>query len=142
METLERTKDTRVGRYLLKGDPVAMCIKHRYGDGRVWDLQKINKVTTCITLDSQHNEAPFFQGPISLNISFYLPITSVKRLIFDNKPHTQDPDLDNLIRYVTEVGIGILYKDDGLISSITACKYYSTDPRTEIIIRQCHEDIW
>lgn len=142
METLADDKKIRVGRYVIKGDPVPMCIKHRYGDGREWDSQKINKVTTSITLESQHDDQPFFEGPINLSISFYLPIISMKRLFLDKMPHTQDPDLNSLIRFVANIGIGILYKDDGLIASVSAWKYYSINPRTEIIVRQLDNADW
>ncbi len=141
METPGATKGTRIGRYLINGNPVALA-RARFGDGRVYDSQKNIKVITTITLQGQHNDAPFFEGPLSLNLSFYLPIVSARKIKLNTLPHTQAPDLDNLIKYIADVASGILYKDDRTIACIVARKYYSTNPRTEIIISQIAEDSW
>ena len=141
METLSVNKSSRVARYLIKGEPIALA-RARFGDGRVYDSQKNLKVVTTITLQSQHNEEPFFEGPISLNLSFYLPIISAKKIKLNAKPHTQTPDLDNLIKYIADVASGVLYKDDRIIACIVARKYYSTNPRTEIIVSEIVEDLW
>jgi len=141
METLLINKTPRVGRYVIKGDPVAMA-RARFGDGRVYDSQKNVKVITTITLQSQHNDEPFFEGPLNLNLSFYLPIVSAKKIRLNCKPHTQAPDLDNLIKYIAGVASGVIYKDDRTICSIVARKYYSINPRTEIIVSEIEEDIW
>ncbi len=141
METLLFDKEPRVGRYVIHGEPVPLA-RARFGDGRVYDSQKNLKLITTITLQSQHDDAPFFEGPISLNLSFYLPIISAKKIKLNCKPHTQAPDLDNLIKYIADVASGILYKDDRTICSIVARKYYSTNPRTEIILREIEEDVW
>lgn len=49
-------------------------------------------------------------------------------------PHTHTCDLDNLEKFYLDCGNGILYKDDAQIKTISSSKYYSTIPRTEIII--------
>jgi Holliday junction resolvase RusA-like endonuclease len=43
-------------------------------------------------------------------------------------------DLDNLIKMYLDCANGILYPDDRRITSIKACKKYSTNPRTEFHI--------
>jgi len=141
METPGDQKKTRVARYLIKGEPIALA-RARFGGGRVYDSQKNLKVVTSITLQSQHDLDPFFEGPISLNLSFYLPIVSAKKIRLNARPHTQAPDLDNLIKYIADVASGIIYKDDRIIACIVARKYYSTNPRTEIIVSEIIEDSW
>ena len=42
------------------------------------------------------------------------------------------PDLDNLIKFVQDCGNGVLWRDDCRIATLTAAKYYSPNPRTEI----------
>ena len=141
METLSYVATPRVARYCIDGDPIALA-RPRFGDGRVYDRQKQLKLIVGISLQSQHDEAPIFDGPLSLNIAFYLPILSAKKFKLNTKPHTQTPDLSNLIKFYEDMMTSIVYKDDKTIACIVARKFYSTNPRTEIIISQIEDDIW
>lgn len=131
----------RVGRYTLTGDPVSMT-RSKLGQGRGWDSLRQFKLIAGITLEAQHDNAPLFDGPLSLNIAFYLPIVYASKIRLNTKPHTQSPDLDNLIKYITSVGTGIIFKDERTVCCIVARKYFSTNPRTEIVISQIEEDTW
>jgi len=77
--------------------------------------------------------------PVSLTIFFYMP--RPKRLIWKTKPmpsHPCDkrPDIDNLIKSVTDGLNGIAYLDDGQISSIHAYKrYHAGDGRPKTVIK-------
>ena len=42
------------------------------------------------------------------------------------------PDCDNLIKFVQDCGNGVLWSDDCRIATLSAAKYYSPSPRTEI----------
>jgi len=57
-------------------------------------------------------------------------------ILKDNAPtrHTGRPDLDNLIKFVSDALNGVFYKDDSQIDSIAAVKFYDVVPRTEIEI--------
>lgn len=46
--------------------------------------------------------------------------------------HAKRPDLDNMIKWVLDCLNGSVWKDDSLISSISARKVYDENPRTEI----------
>lgn len=48
--------------------------------------------------------------------------------------HKSKPDLDNLIKFVTDAMNKIFYKDDSQIGQFVARKLYSERPRTEILI--------
>lgn len=48
-----------------------------------------------------------------------------KRDEMSGKPHTQKPDLDNLIKNILDRGSGILWSDDKFIYSISALKVWS-----------------
>lgn len=141
METLSYVATPRVARYSLPGDPIALA-RPRFGDGRVYDSQKQIKLIAGITLQSQHDDTPLFEGPLSLNIQFYLPILSAKKFRLNTKPHTQTPDISNLIKFYEDIMTGIVYKDDKTIACVVARKFYSTNPRTEIIISQIEDDVW
>ena len=79
--------------------------------------------------------------PVVVNIAFYLP--RPKSLKKGERPHTKRPDCDKLIRGATDALIGIVYKDDAQIVSITATKAYvetqDEAPRAEFIIATLYE---
>ena len=75
----------------------------------------------------------------SVQIKFFLPMPSTKYYkklhgITDGVPHRTRPDLDNLMKYIFDVGNGILWRDDSNISKMVAEKFWSDDPRTELNI--------
>ena len=47
---------------------------------------------------------------------------------------TTKPDIDNLIKFILDVGNGILWPDDNMISRISASKFFTEKPFTEITI--------
>lgn len=49
---------------------------------------------------------------------------------------TKRPDLDNLMKAVTDAINGVAYEDDSQIVSASVEKYYSEEPRTEIKIER------
>lgn len=118
--------------YVIKGDPIPLA-RHRMGAHGAYDIQKKEKLMVGITLASQHDRLPLYEGYLELDITFYLK-TSKK------KPktgwHNFKPDLSNLVKFVEDVGSGILYVDDSIISSIIAKKMYDENPRTEFTIRE------
>lgn len=49
--------------------------------------------------------------------------------------HTKKPDLDNLAKFILDVGNGILWKDDSMITELHLEKRYSENPYTNIEIK-------
>lgn len=81
--------------------------------------------------------------PMILELTFYLArpkahYGSGKKAEFlkDSAPeyHSGRPDLDNLTKFVQDSLNKIYYRDDSLICQLIACKKYSENPRTELII--------
>jgi Holliday junction resolvase RusA-like endonuclease len=140
-ERKDHMEAPRVKRYVINGEPFA-CARPRFGDGRIYDSQRETKLLVGITLESQHNEEPLFQGPLNLNISFYLPIFSAKKIKLNQQPHTQLPIITNLVKYIEEIARGIIFDQECTIAALVARKYYSTNPRTEIIVSELEKDIW
>jgi len=125
--------------YLLKGDPIALA-RPRLHLKRVFDCQRNLKINTRIDLDRQHEGLPFFTGPIHIDVVFVIKIPdkiAVKeRQHRLGRPHTFRPDLDNLIKYILDVCAGIIYKEDSIVSSITAKKIYGTEAYTQFSFRE------
>lgn len=103
-------------------------------------LKKIKKLSPGITLQNQHNSAPFLTGPLHLYVTFYMQIpTSLslkKKQNLNKSPHLIKPDLDNLIKFVNDVCNDILFADDAIVASITARKVYDSKPRTEFYFEE------
>ena len=74
------------------------------------------------------NEKPF-DNPVQMEVTFYFQVpksyTKKHRLEFarENKPHTKRPDLDNLVKAVTDALNGLAYKDDSQIYSMVIQKW-------------------
>lgn len=73
-----------------------------------------------------------------LTVVAYMPIPAslpkkVKRKLF-NEPHSKKPDLDNIIKAVSDGLNGIAFEDDSKIWIICGKKVYSDNPRTMVRI--------
>jgi Holliday junction resolvase RusA-like endonuclease len=81
-------------------------------------------------------------GPVEMHIAFYLPRPQAK--VWKTKPmpecpHAGKPDVDNLIKAVTDALNGIAWRDDSQIARLTATKLVCSGtgaPRVAIAIRQ------
>ncbi len=90
---------------------------------------------------SQHNNQPLLDGPLHLDVTFYMPIPKMRvKKIKKGQPHLSRPDLDNLIKFVADICLNIIYKDDAIISSIHAKKIYENNARTEFKFTKLGEE--
>ena len=90
---------------------------------------------------NQIKEQPY-ENPVEMNIKFYIeipksyPKQKQKKLEEETTYRGKKPDLDNLIKAVTDSINGLAYVDDSLIVKIKAEKFYGKTPRTEVEIKQ------
>lgn len=85
----------------------------------------------------QHNNDPYLDGPLQLDVTFYMPIPKTRlKTIKIGQPHISKSDLDNLIKWCCDLCTNIVYHDDAIISVINAKKIYDTNPRTEFYFTQ------
>lgn len=120
--------------YTIIGDPIPLA-RARHGNGRTWDPQKHLKLHWSLMLSQQHASLPLFEGPIHLEIIFFMakPKTSQKRRIqLQGQPQFCKPDLDNMIKWVCDCSNNIIFKDDATVASISSKKIYDDVPRTQI----------
>ena len=120
--------------YIIKGDPIALA-RPRVGGKKVYDAQKHEKLVAGIDLRNQHGKRSFYSGPLHLRVVFYLKLPRDNH-IQEGDPHISKPDLSNLIKFIEDIGTGILYEDDKWISCIEAHKVYGKEPRTEFTIEE------
>jgi len=130
--------------FVIPGNPIPLK-RHRHkivnGKSRTYDPQKAEKLYYGLLLKQQISVLPFsgifpLSGPVHMTLRFLMPIPKRHKLHqVHGMPHYYKPDLDNLIKFISDCANGILYKDDSQISSISSIKIYSKDnPRTEITI--------
>lgn len=129
--------------YIIEGDPVAWAraVPSRK-TGRMWDSQKQTKLYFQLLISRIHGTRPLYDGPLHLDITYYLPIPPSlhkKADKLEGSWHFFRPDKSNLLKLIEDAATGILYKDDCLICSETSYKKYSKNPRTEFIIRELHD---
>jgi Holliday junction resolvase RusA-like endonuclease len=107
-----------------------------------YDPSKDKKESFASILQSQAPKEPI-TAPISLELIFYFsrPKNHFKtgknsEMLKDSAPdwHSRRPDIDNLVKFVQDSLNKIYYKDDALICQLIAKKFYSSTPRTEIIL--------
>lgn len=123
--------------YIIKGDPTPLA-RPRMGQKRVYDPQKNLKLVASIEINLQHADAPMLEGPLHLDVIFYMKapegISIKRREAMHGLSHIFRPDTDNLVKFIGDVCSGIIFHDDCSIAKITAQKKYDAYPRTEFTI--------
>jgi len=88
-------------------------------------------------------------GPIRLVCTFHFPRpkkhygtgrnAAVVKERYRNLWHSGRPDIDNLVKFVTDALNGIFYRDDAQITKVTAVKIWSHKGLTEVFLEQFTE---
>lgn len=80
--------------------------------------------------------------PLLLIVNAFMPIPksttkkSRNSMIQGEARPIKKPDADNILKSVADALNGVAYEDDKQVVSMTINKYYSENPRTEIIIEE------
>lgn len=125
--------------YVIEGNPIPLA-RHRHTGTRAWDSQKQAKFGLGVQITNQHEQAGYFNGPVRLDVIFYMPIPKKSPNYIQGRYHLIKPDLSNLIKMLEDVATKITYHDDCIISVIFAQKRYSLVPRTEFTITELRVD--
>lgn len=79
-------------------------------------------------------------GPLALDLTLFvaIPKSTTKRdrarIAVGTYHPTKKPDLDNVLKAVTDAMNGIVYEDDAQIVRIVTAKVYSDTPRAEVMV--------
>lgn len=115
--------------------PPSSIVISRYGTApRMWDTYTEAKTVYTISLEGQHEDEPIFTGPLHVDLVFYMPLPGHKPESRNRNYHFYQPDLDSLVKFIFDIGRGILYEKECLITSVNAKKKYSDKPRTKLTI--------
>lgn len=122
--------------YQLPVDPLALA-RHRHGKGRVWDSQKQEKLYYGILLSNAHGDRPLYTGALHIDINFYMKVpesAGKQKPSREGHWHVQVPDTSNCLKFLEDVGSGIIYADDRTICSVWPQKRWSAIPRIEFSV--------
>lgn len=108
-----------------------------WNHGRSYDPQATDKERIRYILLSQRQHF-IIKQPLELHLRFYLPVppsypTSKKQATLRGS-HTTTPDVSNLIKFIEDAAIGIIFTDDKYITDICARKLYAHSGYTQIAI--------
>lgn len=122
---------------VIEGNPIAkMRARIRAGFvKRFYDAQQHEKQWHKILVANQFGSSQFFDGPCSMDVTYYMPIKKSHR-VAENSYHFYKPDTDNLLKWTMDLLSSIAYKDDCIVCDISMRKLYSYKPRTEIILKE------
>lgn len=121
--------------YCIKITPIAWQRALRNGN-RSYDLQTKDKVSFGLYLDQQHADEPFFEKPIHIDVTFYMPIPKPLKERTSSLYNAGTPYLENLWKFLLDAMKDILILDDRVICSLSMKKVYDKEPRTELIITE------
>lgn len=125
----------RSKKYCINITPIAWQRLVRNGN-RSYDAQTRDKVNFGLYLSQQHNDEPFFDKPIHMEVIFYMPIPKPIKERTNSYFHIAPPYMENLYRFLLDAIKDILIADDRVICSLSLKKVYDKEPRTEIIITE------
>lgn len=95
--------------------------------------------SVCLFFCQQYNGAPL-EGAINIEIRAFFPILKSwpkfkkYNATVTDVPKITKPDIDNIQKSILDGLNTVAYKDDAQVYKITAEKYYSDRPRTEVTI--------
>lgn len=125
----------------LPGDPLAKLRPRfcRRGDGvGTYNPQKWEQRLTQFEMKKTFIEPT--DRPTKVSMSFYMPVPmsytrrKTHGALWGTYKHSCRPDIDNLAKYYLDAGNGVLWADDGLITSLFVRKFYSCKPGVRITV--------
>lgn len=135
-------KELRTLTVTLPGKPLARVNPRRVG--RIYyDPQKAFKNDIRFFFQITYPRFNMLSGPLYLEFIFHLEMPNSwsikKKILNEGKLHTSKPDTSNMLKLIEDCCTGIFFKDDCQIAMIHGKKIWSTEPRTELIIREMNE---
>jgi len=130
----------------ISGEPVPMsrprvAVRGKFATAYYPKNVQAYKELVRLQVRAQYKKAPLSQ-PLRVDVRIYRSIqkSGSKRLKMDKQNGvvrpTGKPDVDNYFKAVTDPMNGIVWNDDGQIVEATISKFYSDDPRAEVIVEQ------
>ncbi len=127
----------------IPGAPVAKARPRMTKSGHVYTPQKTVEYERYVqTLFVEEHGQPRLEGALMLELNLYFPIPKSTRkkdasaMRTGGIRPTKRPDLDNILKAVSDALNGIAYRDDSQIVGAVVQKFYSDEPRAEVEIKK------
>lgn len=118
-------------------------------NGRPYELKdmKVYREAVSLHCKQQFKHDVIADRPIAVITTFYIEppkyVSKVKKNAVALKNEQirvfKKPDIDNYVKAIFDSMSGIVFKDDGVIAYQQSEKFYSLNPRTEIVVLEEHE---
>lgn len=134
IDSVVTLREKRMITYSLLGDPIPLSRpRFSVAKNHIYNSQKTRQLVDQINIKEQHGNNSLFDGPLSMEITFFMPIPKMNRTkkIKSGDFHVYKPDVDNLAKYCIDICQSVLFKDDCSISQLKVTKIYDINPRTE-----------
>jgi Holliday junction resolvase RusA-like endonuclease len=105
-------------RYVVNSEPIGMP-QRRHLESNTWNDMKQVKLTYEAQFTLQHDDAPLFDGPIAVDITFFFALPKNKTI---TSRHTKKPDLDDLVLFVLSTAQGTIFRSSSTIVSCISRK--------------------
>jgi len=122
-------------KYVILGDPL-IAARPRQDLVTFYGTQEHKRIATEIDLINQHEGKGLFEGVLHIDVTFYFSRQSRSK---KNKKgmvyYAGRPEIFTLLKWLQNLGIGIIFSKDCSFCSFSTSKQFSDKPRTEFEIR-------
>lgn len=130
--------------FVIEGDAVAKARPRIRRDGRTYTPKRTVEYEQKVrgAYKEAYPDAEVIDEALELTVTFFVKIpqswskTKQEQARAGVIMPTSRPDVDNLIKPITDALNGICYVDDSQIIGIDAMKRYSDFPRTEVLLKK------
>jgi Holliday junction resolvase RusA-like endonuclease len=139
-------------KFILPGDPIAKA-RHRSFIAnnrqiRTYDRQGSEKAFAITLIGHQMHELGYkmLNGPLSVDIQCHLnaklgaseAISNLREWGYSDPP-CKKPDLDNIYKFILDIGNNLIWQDDRQIVQLSGKKIYAKTPCTIITVTEIKE---
>lgn len=99
--------------------------------GRYYNTQMKEQLAYGLSIMRTHGDDPKFEGPLCLDMIFYMPLPKLLRNRKDRYWHDTIPDKDNLIKHIKDsiTKTGVVWTDDKQCAKGSWEAIYDKNPR-------------
>lgn len=129
--------------FVVSGKPVPKGRPRMTRSGAVYTPIQTTRYERLVAQSARAAGASPAPGPVSVDLEIRFPIPKSwpkkRREAADGQPHTQRPDLDNLVKSVLDGLNGVAFADDAQVHAVSTRKVWSStcgDGAAVISVRQ------
>jgi crossover junction endodeoxyribonuclease RusA len=130
----------RTKSYVINHRPISWKAPGRNGNN-YFDKQTLLKTTYGLYIIKHHEQEPLFQGPLAIDIIYYVPIPKSINKRNSSGFSSDAPDIDNMTALLFDSinKTNIVWHDDRQVAVVNKRKIYGKEPRIEFTISQLED---